>query len=144
MTAWTCERMIPKLRLDFWHNEDPRYYTNVAADGQRYSIRPDAFCQISVLQDGWTSYPLLFEFDRSTMDHATMRRKYRGYFLLWRNHLRAATGWPWVTLPAGLCLLRPGARNRRSVGWYGVVRLDDSLERCSVGWGGGSGSVLRE
>ena len=59
---------------------------------KRYSIRPDAFCQISVLQDGWTSYPLLFEFDRSTMDHATMRRKYRGYFLLWRNHLRAAIG----------------------------------------------------
>ena len=37
-------RSTPSLRLDFWHNEDPRYYTTVTADDQRYSVRPDAFC----------------------------------------------------------------------------------------------------
>ena len=42
-------RTTPSLRLDFWHNESPRYYTTVTADDQRYSVRPDAFCQISAI-----------------------------------------------------------------------------------------------
>ena len=79
----------PSLRLDFWHNESREYYTRVIDDGVTHPVRPDAFSQISVLEKGrWRPYPLFWEFDRSTMDHKLIRRKYRAYFLLWRDHLR--------------------------------------------------------
>ena len=79
----------PTLRLDFWHNESKEFYTRVVDDGLTHPVRPDAFSQISVLQGGeWRPYPILWEFDRSTMDHKLIRRKYRAYFILWRDHLR--------------------------------------------------------
>ena len=79
----------PNLHLDFWHNEDKRYYTSVYDEATRHPVRPDAFSQISVLQgEQWRPYPILWEFDRSTMDHKLIKRKYRVYFLLWRDHLR--------------------------------------------------------
>lgn len=78
----TC-RSNPNLRLDFWHNESKEFYTRVSDDGLTHPVRPDAFSQISVLQGGeWRPYPILWEFDRSTMDHKLIRRKYRAYFLL--------------------------------------------------------------
>jgi len=84
----TC-RSTPNLRLDFWHNESKEFYTKVADDGLTHPVRPDAFSQISFLQGGeWRPYPILWEFDRSTMDHQLIKRKYRAYFLLWRDHLR--------------------------------------------------------
>jgi len=86
----------PHLRLDFWHNESKRYYTSVSEGERIHPVRPDAFSQISVLQEGkWRPYPILWEFDRSTMDHKLIRRKYRAYFLLWRDQL-----WPGGTLDA--------------------------------------------
>ena len=84
----TC-RSKPNLRLDFWHNESKEFYTRVVDDGLTHPVRPDAFSQISVMEEGrWRPYPILWEFDRSTMDHKLIRRKYRAYFLLWRDHLR--------------------------------------------------------
>ena len=84
----TCNT-TPNLRLDFWHNESKEFYTRVMDDGLTHPVRPDAFSQISVLLSGvWKPYPILWEFDRSTMDHKLIRRKYRAYFLLWRDHLR--------------------------------------------------------
>ena len=84
----TC-RSKPNLRLDFWHNESKEFYTRVVDDGLTHPIRPDAFSQISVQEEGrWRPYPILWEFDRSTMDHKLIKRKYRAYFLLWRDHLR--------------------------------------------------------
>ena len=84
----TCNTS-PDLRLDFWHNESREYYTQVADDDATHPVRPDAFSQISVLEEGTRRpYPLFWEFDRSTMDHKLIKRKYRAYFLLWRDHLR--------------------------------------------------------
>ncbi len=79
----------PHLRLDFWHNESKEYYTKVADDGLAHPVRPDAFSQMSVLEEGrWRPYPILWEFDRATMSHVRIRRKLRAYFVLWRDHLR--------------------------------------------------------
>ena len=79
----------PNLRLDFWHNESKRYYTQVSEEGRGHPVRPDAFSQISVLEEGrWRPYPILWEFDRATMSHGLIRRKLRAYFILWRDHLR--------------------------------------------------------
>jgi len=84
----TCNN-APGLRLDFWHNESKDYYTRVTDDDVTHPVRPDAFSHISVLEQGrWRPYPILWEFDRSTMAHKLIRRKYRAYFLLWRDHLR--------------------------------------------------------
>ena len=84
----TC-RSNPNLRLDFWHNESKEFYTRVTDDGLTHPVRPDAFSQISVQEEGrWRPYPILWEFDRSTMDHKLIKRKYRAYFILWRDHLR--------------------------------------------------------
>ena len=84
----TC-RSTPNLRLDFWHNESKEFYTRVADDGLTHPVRPDAFSQISVLQgEQWRPYPILWEFDRASMAHKLIRRKYRAYFILWRDHLR--------------------------------------------------------
>ena len=47
----TCTS-TPYLRLDFWHNESKEFYTRVADDGLTHPVRPDAFSQISILQDG--------------------------------------------------------------------------------------------
>ena len=84
----TC-RSTPNLRLDFWHNESKDFYTRVFDDGLTHPIRPDAFSQVSVLQGGeWRPYPTLWEIDRATMTHKDLKRKYRGYYLLLRDHLR--------------------------------------------------------
>ncbi len=84
----TCNT-TPDLRLDFWHNESKEFYTRVIDDGLAHPVRPDAFSQISIMEKGrWRPYPILWEFDRSTMDHKLIRRKYRAYFLLWRDRLR--------------------------------------------------------
>lgn len=84
----TCNT-TPALRLDFWHNESKEFYTRVFDDGLTHPVRPDAFSQISVLEEGrWKPYPILWEFDRASMAHKLIRRKYRAYFLLWRDHLR--------------------------------------------------------
>ena len=84
----TC-RSTPNLRLDFWHNESKEFYTRVFDDGLTHPVRPDAFFQISIMEEGrWRPYPILWEFDRSSMSHKLIKRKYRAYFLLWRDHLR--------------------------------------------------------
>jgi len=84
----TCTS-TPHLRLDFWHNESKEFYTRVFDDGLTHPVRPDAFSHISILQDGeWIPYPILWEFDRSTMSHKTIKRKLRAYYILLRNYLR--------------------------------------------------------
>ena len=79
----------PDVRLDFWYNESDEFYTDVEDQGRRYPVRLDAFCQVSTYAEStWHPHPFMVEDDRSTMSHKSMRRKYRGYFLLWRQYLR--------------------------------------------------------